>query len=88
MYWSDPIYRSKCLARATVNNAIKAKKIVKGVCEICGTDKKVHAHHNDYAKPLEIRWLCFYHHKEAHGGRFVSSPTLKSAIHTPKPEQP
>ena len=33
-------------------------------CEVCG--KKAEAHHPDYTKPLEIRWLCSKHHKEVH----------------------
>lgn len=33
---------------------------------MCGTSEKVHAHHHDYAKPLEVRWLCFRCHKASH----------------------
>ena len=38
-------------------------------CERCGTtDKKLHAHHDDYTKPLQVRWLCIschrFHHAE------------------------
>lgn len=25
------------------------------------------AHHEDYARPLDVRWLCFKHHRETHG---------------------
>lgn len=35
-------------------------------CDICGDKRRVVAHHDDYAKPLEIRWLCFYCHKAWH----------------------
>lgn len=34
-------------------------------CEVCGSIK-VEAHHVDYAKPMEIRWFCFKHHREHH----------------------
>ena len=34
-------------------------------CEICGAEKTV-AHHDDYAKPLDVRWLCQAHHLEWH----------------------
>ena len=34
-------------------------------CEICG-EPKTDGHHSDYAKPLEVRWLCRAHHKAAH----------------------
>lgn len=84
LYHSDPVFRSKCLARSAVNNAIRAGKIAKGACEVCGTEKRVHAHHDDYAKPLLVRWLCAVHHKETHGGRFNSTPTIPNNIHSEK----
>jgi len=34
-------------------------------CEVCGATK-VEAHHDDYTKPLEVRWLCKRHHSEVH----------------------
>jgi hypothetical protein len=47
------------------------KKISDGVlermpCEVCKTTENVEAHHDDYAKPLEVRWLCKKHHREHH----------------------
>jgi hypothetical protein len=44
---------------------IKAGNLIKKPCEICG-DLKVHAHHDDYHKPLHVRWLCAKHHREFH----------------------
>lgn len=36
-------------------------------CEVCGVDDDtVEAHHDDYSKPLQIRWLCSWHHAEHH----------------------
>lgn len=37
-------------------------------CGGCGQTTKIHAHHEDYTKPLEVRWLCALCHKEAHRG--------------------
>lgn len=46
-------------------NAIRDGILKKKPCEICGS-KTVHAHHDDYAKPLNVRWLCDEHHNEWH----------------------
>jgi hypothetical protein len=35
-------------------------------CEVCRTTEKIHAHHDDYAKPLNVRWLCSAHHSQWH----------------------
>jgi ribosomal protein S27AE len=45
-------------------------RILRGIlkkepCEKCG-EIKVEAHHDDYNKPFEIRWLCVFHHHEHH----------------------
>lgn len=34
-------------------------------CEVCGNPDVV-AHHDDYTKPLEVRWLCRSHHAKFH----------------------
>lgn len=39
-------------------------KITKQPCEVCGAVAQ--AHHDDYSKPLEVRWLCPVHHKQEH----------------------
>jgi hypothetical protein len=52
-------------AHKKVENAIKFGNLKRQPCEICG-DPKSHAHHEDYEKLLEVRWLCDQHHKEAH----------------------
>jgi hypothetical protein len=28
---------------------------------------KAEAHHDDYSKPFEVRWLCRMHHRAVHG---------------------
>jgi len=56
----------KYKAETMVGNALRDGKLKKGICEICGTDEHVHAHHDDYSKPLEVRWLCALHHHRYH----------------------
>lgn len=54
-------------ANATVNREIKAGRLIKQPCEVCGETDYVEAHHADYSKPLEINWLCIKHHNERDG---------------------
>lgn len=35
-------------------------------CEVCG--EKAIRHHDDYSKPLEVRFVCPVHHKALHRG--------------------
>jgi ribosomal protein S27AE len=55
--------KGKAWSKAT--KAIKSGKLDRLPCEVCGAGK-VDAHHDDYSKPLEIRWLCRSHHKAHH----------------------
>ena len=62
---SQKKYPNKEKARVTVHNAVKRGKLQKRPCEVCGASR-VDAHHADYAKPLDVRWLCRRHHMELH----------------------
>lgn len=59
-------FPKKYKATNMVNNNIRNGNLVKMPCEICGNTINVHAHHDDYDKPLNIRWLCAIHHKQWH----------------------
>jgi transketolase len=58
-------YPEKQEARRITYNAIRTRVLKKKPCEVCGAER-VHAHHDDYSKPLEVRWLCPAHHMEHH----------------------
>lgn len=47
-------------------NAIKYGRLVKGPCAKCGIRKDIHAHHEDYTKPMEVTWLCRGCHGKRH----------------------
>ncbi len=53
-------------ATNAVTNAIRDGRLEKEPCEICGKEN-AEAHHDDYSKPLDVRWLCRKHHLEHHG---------------------
>ena len=57
--------KQKMHARAAIRNRIYTGTLVRQSCEKCGLPN-AHAHHDDYSRPLEIRWLCPLHHKEYH----------------------
>jgi len=61
----DAANPEKARARADLHNALRRGVIKRGVCEKCGA-KKTDGHHDNYKKPLEVRWLCRLHHKELH----------------------
>jgi len=63
-------------ARSRVSNALRDGRLVRQPCEVCQATARVQAHHDDYSKPLDVRWLCFTHHREHHG-QTVTAATHK-----------
>ena len=59
-------YPNKYKAHSMVSNAIRDGKLFPEPCEVCRSGLGVQAHHDDYAKPLNIRWLCVVHHHDWH----------------------
>lgn len=55
-------------AHYVVSNAIRDGKLKRQPCETCGA-LKAHAHHENYSKPLEVRWLCAMCHQRHHAER-------------------
>lgn len=61
----------KVRVRKVVECALRSGAIVRpNVCEYPGcANSRLEAHHEDYARPLEVKWLCKGHHVEADGRR-------------------
>lgn len=55
----------RATARAYLGVYVRRGTIKKLRCEVCGNEKS-EGHHDDYSKPLEVRWLCRKHHLEHH----------------------
>lgn len=51
------------LAAQAVANGKLLGTVIPQPCEVCGS-RESEAHHDDYTKPLEVRWLCRDHHRE------------------------
>ena len=56
----------KVRAEVMAHNAIRDGKLIKQPCEVCGRSDRVHAHHCDYDKPLDVMWLCPICHRAWH----------------------
>lgn len=59
-------YPDKNIARDRVCKVLASGRLVRQPCEMCG-DVNSEAHHEDYSKALDVKWLCFKHHRETHG---------------------
>lgn len=68
-------YPDRYAARQAVLVAMRSGKLARMPCARCG-ENKTHAHHHDYAKPLEVEWLCDHCHKLEHGRVAQSSPEM------------
>ena len=58
----DQHKRANC--RAYANVYLKRGKIERQLCQVCGKDAQMH--HDDYDKPLDIKWFCREHHLKWH----------------------
>lgn len=51
-------------ARNAVSNALRDGRLERQPCEVCGS--RAEAHHLDYARLLDVKWLCKRHHERKH----------------------
>lgn len=59
--------RRRANARAYARVYEQRGKLKREPCEVCGATEQVQKHHDDYGKPLQVRWLCFTCHLDEHG---------------------
>jgi hypothetical protein len=76
--WQDR-NREKRRAHWAVGYALKTGRLIRGACERAGQEcsGRIEAHHDDYSKPLVVRWFCKRHHKQADRERVA---TLQRAV--------
>jgi hypothetical protein len=60
-----PLAKLKANARSYANRYQQIGKLVPKPCEGCGSDR-VEKHHDDYTKPLQVRWFCRGCHLQLH----------------------
>lgn len=76
------LYPAQTSAMGKLKEAIKSGKVSRPeVCEECGATGIVHAHHDDYDFPLEVRGLCPKHHVAWHA---VHGPGRNRYKRTPR----
>lgn len=64
--YTYPTGRKRHAAVNAVNNALRKGEIQKQPCCVCGSTTRIHGHHEDYSRPLDVVWLCPLHHAEYH----------------------
>lgn len=64
--WSGDNSHLRRGAVAIYQTALRRGELVRQPCEVCGGTRNVDGHHDDYARPLEVRWLCRMHHMSLH----------------------
>jgi hypothetical protein len=56
----------KYAAHTAVGNAIRDGLLLKPLtCQTCNRGGRIEAHHDDYSRPLDVRWLCPVCHDKA-----------------------
>jgi hypothetical protein len=57
--------RKKDIARSYAGVYKRRGKLIPQSCEVCGS-AEAQMHHDDYDRPLAVRWLCRTHHMALH----------------------
>jgi hypothetical protein len=61
------LWTARDRARAALKRAVRQGKIVRPTaCSACPSTIRIQAHHADYSRPLDVRWLCSLCHGKEH----------------------
>ena len=71
--------RERSNARSVANVNQRRGKLVPQACERCGDPDTV-KHHDDYGKPLQVRWLCRRCHRDEHFPHLAQGGPVAAAI--------
>ena len=73
---NNPVKRN---AVCMVSNAVRDGRLKKpSNCTICGEAKpRIHGHHYDYTKPLDVIWCCPSCHSKIHKGEIEAKVTFE-----------
>ena len=58
-------YQARTSANELIQRLRQEGKLTPQPCEVCGAQPAL-AHHDNYAEPTQVRWLCRKHHAERH----------------------
>lgn len=74
-------YPEKASAHRAVAYALQRGTLVRGPCEACGAEL-AQAHHDDYSRKLDVRWLCRPCHRAWHqaNDRPMGSAGVRRAV--------
>ena len=74
--------KEKRQANIAVSNAVRDGRLKRPlICQVCCKTKcKIQAHHDNYSKPLNVRWLCIKCHSAHH-------KDSRSAVRTALPQE-
>jgi len=70
---------TKTKAKNMLNNAVRDGKLFKPIlCSQCLVgNKRIHGHHYDYTKPLDVIWCCPACHRKIHTGEIEAAVTFE-----------
>ncbi|WP_081724759.1 hypothetical protein [Asticcacaulis sp. YBE204] len=65
-------------AHHSLRSALRRGLIERKPCEVCAAvhgvnDAVIDGHHEDYDRPMDVKWLCRKHHRQIHATEKVAN---------------